>query len=212
MDQGRGREALGVSVRSGLPEGGHGTTAWRIDRWDAEQTAWVRQRGGLVAPQGVDFARLGVRPYKVSEHLGNVITTAGWTRMLNLLIGAGGQIFDAAHTRIGAGNGTTSAGGGSVPAVAADTDLAAAAGSGNRWFQLAAGIGVVGGTVPKTLTITATFASADGNFAWNEFGIDQGTASGNTVTATLLNHATSIAQGTKVAGQTWTATAVLSFT
>lgn len=214
QDRGRGVDAVGVGVAAPMREGGFGTTTWRVDRWDAEQTAWAQNRiGELLQPTDADFRRLGVRAYETTEHAGNVICTAGWTRMLNLLTAQGAvQAYDATHTRIGAGDGTVTAGGGSVPAVAADTDLAAVAGSTHRWFQLVGGVGTVGGTVPKTLVIVATFGTADGNFAWNEFGIDQGTASGNTVTAALLNHATSIAQGTKASGQTWTATATLSFT
>jgi hypothetical protein len=63
----------------------------------------------------------------------------------------------------------------------------------------------------RTLTFQATFGTADGNMAWNEWGIDFGTASGNTVTAPLFNRKAGIAQGTKASGQTWTATGVLTF-
>jgi hypothetical protein len=61
--------------------------------------------------------------------------------------------------------------------------------------------------------MAATFGTADGNFAWNEWGSDVGTAtvtSSNTVNAVLLNHKTSIAQGTKASGQTWSATATIT--
>ena len=58
----------------------------------------------------------------------------------------------------------------------------------------------------------ATFGSTDATSVhWQEFGLDAGTADGTTVTAPLVNHALSD-QGTKSAGQVWTATAVLSFT
>lgn len=215
-DTGRAAESVGIGARALLGDGGgRATTLWRVERWDAEATRWAARRTGLRQPTDLDFRRLGIEPYSATEHLGNVICTAGWLRMLNLFGGLGGQAFDNTHCRIGVGNGTVTAGGGSVPAVAADTDLAAAAGSANRWFQLVTvttGGPTVGGTVPKTLTYVAVFGTADGNFAWNETGLDAGTASGNTVTAPLLNHATSIAQGTKASGQTWTATSVLSFT
>lgn len=179
-----------------------GTTHWRVDRWDAEQTAWVQRRSGLVAPQGADFARLAVAPYLSTELVGNLITNAGWTRLMNLLTNQGGtQAYDATHTRIGAGNSNTAE-------AYTDTDLNASAGSSNRWFQLVSGAGSLG---TRTLAWSATFGSSDGNFAWNEFGIDQGTSSGNTVTAPLLNHKAGIAQGTKASGQTWTATATLTF-
>jgi hypothetical protein len=157
--------------------------------------------------------RAGVRPYETTEVVGNLVTTAGWTRASNLLTNQGAtQAFTATAVRIGAGDGTVSAGGGSVPAAAGDTDLAAAAGSTHRWFQVVGGAGTVS---TNTLAFTATFGTADGNFAWNEFGIDVGTptvSSGNTVNALLYNHKTSIAQGTKASGQTWAATATLTYT
>jgi hypothetical protein len=202
-DKGRAADRLMVGVSAPLPDSGRATTRWHIDRWDAEQTAWVKHRTGFVAPDGRDFLRLGVRPYESSEVVGNLITNAGWTRLMNLLTNQGAtQAYDATHTRVGVGDATT-------PAEAyADTDLAAAAGSTHRWFQLVGGAGTLG---TRTLTWSATFGTADGNFAWNEFGIDAGTASGNTVTAPLLNHKVAIAQGTKASGQTWTASAALTF-
>jgi hypothetical protein len=56
------------------------------------------------------------------------------------------------------------------------------------------------------------FGTADGNFAWQEWGIDIGTAtvsSGNTVNAVLLNRKVA-SNGTKASGQTWTATATIT--
>jgi hypothetical protein len=202
-DLARADDRLAVGARVPLAEAGRGTTLWRIDRHDADQTAWVQRRSGIAAPQGADFARFGVAPYETSELTGNLITNAGWTRLMNLLTNQGStQALDATHARVGVGNGTT-------PAEAyADTDLAASAGSTNRWFQLVSGAGSLG---TRTLTFTASFGTADGNFAWNELGLDFGTASGNTVTAPLFNHKVGLAQGTKASGQTWTATATLTF-
>ena len=148
------------------------------------------------------FRRLHVAPYLSTVVDGNLITNAGWTRLMNLLTNQGAtQAYDATHTRIGVGNSNTAE-------AYTDTDLGAAAGSANRWFQLVSGAGTLG---TRTLSWSATFGTSDGNFAWNEFGIDQGTASGNTVTAVFLNHKAGIAQGTKASGQTWTATATLTF-
>jgi len=179
-----------------------GTTLWRVDRWDADQTFWAKRRTGLDAPAAADFWRLGIESYETSEVLGNLITNAGWTRLMNLLTNQGGtQALDATHARIGAGNSNTAE-------AYTDTDLGASAGSSNRWFQLVSGAGTLG---TRTLAFTATFGTSDGNFAWNEFGLDFGTASGNTVTAPLFNHKAGIAQGTKASGQTWAATATLTF-
>ncbi len=203
-DVGRAVDGIGVGARASLAELSRGTTIWRIERWDAEATRWVRRRSGLLKPAADVFRRLLVPSYETSEVVGNVVTTAGWTRASNLLTNQSAtQALDATHTRIGAGDGAGSA-------AAGDTDLSASSGSTHRWFQLVGGAGTV---LTNTLAFTATFASADGNFAWNEFGIDVGnTSSGNTVAALLYNHKTSIAQGTKASGQTWAATATVTFT
>lgn len=203
-DIARASDALGVGVLASLAESPRGTTVWRVDRWDEDATRWVRHRTGLLAPVGELFRKLRVTPYLTTEVVGNLVTTAGWTRTSNLLTNQGAtQAMDATHTRIGAGDGAGTA-------AAGDTDLSASAGSTHRWFQLVSGAGTVS---TNTLAFSATFGTADGNFAWNEFGIDVGaTASGNTVAALLWNHKTSIAQGTKASGQTWTATATITFT
>lgn len=210
-DRAAAHEGLAVGVRAPLSEAGHGTTQWNIKRWDAEQTDWagVHLGGGdrFVQPTAEDFQALGILPYEESEFSGNLITNAGWTRLMSLLTNQSAtQALDATHTRIGVGDATT-------PAEAyADTDLAAVAGSTHRWFQPVSGAGTLG---TRTLAWSATFGTADGNFAWNEAGIDvtTGTATaGNTVGALLFNHKVAIAQGTKASGQTWTPTLTLTFT
>ena len=141
-----------------------------------------------------------MRPYSVTEVHGNLITNAGWTRVLTLLTGGSGQAMDATHTRIGAGNGTTAAD-------YADTDLAGA----SKWFEPVSGAATLG---TRSMQFTATFGASVANFDWEEFGIDitSGTASaGSTVGAVLFNRRVS-AQGTKASGQIWTATATITFT
>lgn len=158
---------------------------WRVDKY------------------GVDTNRsIFPSPYKTVYVHDNLLCTAGITRLENLLIGTGStQAYDATHTRIGVGNGVGTA-------AAADTDLSAAAGSANRWFQLVDQTSTVSTNV---LTVHATLATGDGNFVWNEFGVDQGTASGNAVTAPLLNHKTSAALGTKTTGS-WAITLTITIT
>ena len=195
---------------------GHGTTDWMFERWDAEAVAWAAQRMARVLPERIlamrpepvaaDFRALKIRPYNVTEHHGNVITNAGWQALLKAATsGASGPlVFSSTVGRLGVGD---TAG---TPA-AADTDLAAAAGSTHRLYKFMAAAPTVGTGTNRTWTFVATFGSSDFNQAWNEFGIDSGTADGTTVVAPLLNHANS-AQGTKTSGQVWTATAVLTFT
>lgn len=182
----------------------HWSPVAHVEKFDVEQTEWVKSRTGLLAPQHADFIRLGVRPVDTATDEGNLITTVGLNRLTSLLIGAGGQALSNTATRLGVGNGVWSA-------AVGDTDLGATAGSSNRWFQ------VMDATYPQqangVLTVKATFASADGNFAWNEWGIDVDTptvTSAATVNALFFNHKTSADLGTKTAGSSWALTVTVT--
>lgn len=176
---------------------------WSVAKYDADATEWLTRKLGR-APVAADFEAARVNPYEVGEVDRNLLTTAGLTRITSLITAGGGQALTNTSGRIGVGNGAGTA-------AVGDTDLSAAAGAANRWFQ------IMDATYPQTsagvITCRSTFASADGNFAWNEFGIDIGTptvTSAATVNATLLNHKTSIAQGAKASGQSWVATATIT--
>jgi hypothetical protein len=201
----RATDGVSIGAGVGLLEPGRVHTLWVIDRWDEDATRWAAARLGR-KPIDADFHKLKVKPYLTTEVHGNLITTAGWTRASNLLTNQGStQALTSTAVRIGAGNGAGTA-------AAGDTDLSASAGSANRWFQTVSGNGTVS---TNTLAFSASFGTADGNFAWNEIGTDVGTptvTSGNTVNALLYNHKTSIAQGTKASGQTWTATLTFTYT
>lgn len=179
--------------------------AYKLDKWDEDQVIWVAQRSDIADPRASDFETYGVKPYETIEDHGNLLTTAGLTRLCSLLIAGGGQAPTNTSARIGAGDGVGSA-------AIGDTDLSASAGSSHRWFQ------VMDSTYPSAsgavVTLKSTFGTSDGNFAWNEWGIDIGTptvSSGNTVNATLLNHKTSAGLGTKSAGTSWAFTVTLTF-
>lgn len=201
-DFAKAADAFAVGASTSLLEGFNWRIEWDIQRWDAEATEWAMRQLDGRAPLAEDFLRLRVRSYEDSHVDGNLLTTAGIGRIATLLTAGTGNLISSTTARVGVGNGAGSA-------AIGDTDLGAAAGSANRWFQTCTV------TIPSNvLTFAATFASADGNFAWNEFGIDIGTAtvtSSATVNAVLLNHKTSIAQGTKASGQVWSATATVTF-
>lgn len=180
--------------------------AVRVEKWDPDSVEWARRRSGIVAPSGSELARI-LGPDAMAEWEGNLLVNVGIQRLEDLLIGVGSiAAYTNATARLGTGNGTTAA-------AATDTDLSASAGSSNRWFN------VMDPTFPlrsaQTLTFKSTFASGDGNYAWNEWGIDGGGASSAVVgangssTAALLNHKSSAALGTKVAGAIWAFTATL---
>lgn len=175
----------------------------RVDKYDHEQVAWVQGKTGVLTPQGGLLAA-HVTPYEVTEAAGNLLTTAGLTRICSLIIGGGGTALTNTATRLGVGDSNT-------PAAVGDTDLGAVAGSTHRYFM------TMDATYPSAsgavITARATFGSADGNFAWQEWGLDiknSGTATaGTVVNETLLNHKVA-SLGTKVAATTWVLTVTIT--
>lgn len=174
----------------------------RVEKFDDDQVVWVRRKTGILAPPG-DLLAAHLAPSEVVEEPGNLLTTAGLTRLTSLQTGAGGQAATNTAARIGVGNGAGTA-------AVGDADLSAAAGAGNRYFQ------PMDATYPQAsggvTTFKATFGPSDGNFAWNEWGIDIGAPTvtgGTTVNACLLNHRTSAALGTKTTG-TWAFTVTIT--
>lgn len=136
----------------------------------------------------------GDAPDSVDVYEGNLMLNAGLTRLNNLLIGAGGTAFNSTNARIGVGISNTAASAG-------QTDLQGA----SKRFNLVDSISNSG----QVITAVATFGSSDANFAWEEWGIDNGTASGNTVTAPLLNRKV-VTMGTKASGSTWVLTVTIT--
>lgn len=199
--------AVGIdSARVAAGMSAHDFIKWlpeiKVDKYDDDMTDWVANKFGVLVPQGVDFEKAGIQPYETIELVGNLLTTAGLNRLTSLMIGAGGQAATNTASRIGVGNSATAA-------AVGQTDLQASAGSANRWFQ------VMDATFPTqangVLTFKSTFATGDGNFVWNEWGVDIGAptvTSGNTVNALLLNRAVQ-SLGTKVSGS-WVITSTIT--
>jgi hypothetical protein len=181
-----------------------------VRRWDADATAYARNRLGW-EPDAVDFDFLGIKPYSSTfDHDCNLIVHAGWAALLGGIAGTSiGTKFSNTAGRVGVGTSSTAA-------TAADVQLGGDTGgsSTTSYYQLVSGTPTITtSTAPATLVFAATFGSGNANFAWNEFGIDNGTASSVTTTSTgyvFINHGIS-AQGTKASGQTWNITATLNF-
>lgn len=180
----------------------------RVEKWDGDQADWVARKAlddfAAERPLAAHFAHYGVEPMEVVEAPGNLLTTAGLTRLTSLLTAGGGQALTNTATRLGVGNGTTAA-------AVGDTDLSAASGSSNRFFM------TMDATYPSVsagvLTAKATFGGSDGNFAWQEWCIDVGTptvTSGTTVNATMVNRKV-VSLGTKVSPAVWALTATITF-
>lgn len=198
---------VGEASHVGVGVGASDSIRWkpmvRVDKWDADQADWVAKKAGVEKPLAAHFALLGVEPLEVVEAPGNLLTTAGLTRITSLITAAGGQGATNTSARLGVGNSATAA-------VVGQTDLQASAGAANRWFQ------TMDATFPSTsagvITFKSTVGTADGNFAWAEWCVDIGTptvSTGTTVNATMLNRAVQ-SLGTKTSAGTWALTATIT--
>jgi hypothetical protein len=206
-----GSEILAVAAQAPHRDYGGVRTDFRVQRWDADATAWLRERfpvGDLIPAL---FERYRIRPYSDTiDYDCNLVVQAGWVALLGGVAGTTmSPKFGAANARIGVGTSSTAA-------AYANTTLTGDTGAGSTtsYFKLCSGAPTIAtGSSPATLTFSAVFGSAQANFAWNEFGSDAGTAdsvSNATTGGTFFNRGVS-AQGTKAAGQTWTATETISF-
>lgn len=143
---------------------------------------------------------------------GNLETYTGLNNMLRLLIGttvgSGGTNYANAIARLLVGDG-----GGSVPTAAVtDTDLAATTGATHRYCQACDSSypsvpNAGNNSASAILTAVATVASGNGNFTWNEWGMDSGTTSGTGAASGLFNH-----RGVNLITKTSNAAAVLTAT
>lgn len=173
---------------------------WRpvvlLEKFDRDQVAWVRGKTGLLEPDG-DALSAHVTPYDTMQFAGNLLTTAGLGKVSSLLIGAGATALNAANSRVGVGDNAAGA-------VVGDTALTTGTASYFRlndatYPQQASGV----------VTMKASFADAEANFAWACWGIDSGTANGQPATAPLVNRKVQ-AMGTKTSG-VWALTVTLTF-
>lgn len=198
--------AFSEGARIAAEIGNHDSILWKpiayVQKYHEDTVAWVVKKSGVAVPDGATFEKY-VKPDDVAVAVGNGLTTAGLGRISSLIIAAGGQAPTNTSARLGTGNSTTAF-------AVGQTDLQAAAGSANRWFQ------IMDATYPQqasgVLTFRSTFASADGNYAWQEWCVDVGTptvTSGNTVAALMLNRKVE-SLGTKASGASWVLTTTIT--
>ena len=210
-DMATGSEVL--TVAAGVPHHDFAgvRTDFKVERWDADATAWLRRRhpAGDLTP--ALFGRYHIAPYQVTvDEDCNLVVQNGWVALL------GGVAGTTMSPKFGAANGRIGVGTSSTAAAFAQTTLQGDTGAASTtsYFKLVSGAPTIAtGSAPATLTFTAVFGTAVANFALQEFGTDAGTAdsvSNATTGGTFFNRGVS-AQGTKASGQTWTATETISF-
>lgn len=189
----------------------------RIDKYSPEVVTELTRILGY-EPQADDFKRFSADPFLVTEVDGNLLTTAGLGNLTNLAIGGGGTTLTTSSGIIGTGSTATAA-------TQADPNLGAngtaANGTVGCWYQGVSSVTRVTTSVTSdTVQVVSTFASADGNYAWQEWGLavtPSGTITGNATLATVssgseifLNHKIA-SMGTKASGASWVFTASVQF-
>lgn len=184
----------------------------RVDKFSPEVVQELTRILGY-EPKAADFARLGADPYAVVEVDGNILVAGGIAMVTNALIGGTADPLTSARSFVGVGATSTAA-------TTADTALGANAGS--AWYQAfdSNPTRVTTTVTNDTIQGVSTFASANGNFAWNEWcwaTTTTGTITGNATlasvtsgTETMWNHKIA-SMGTKASGASWVFTTTVQF-
>lgn len=181
-----------------------------VIKYDARSIAALTRDMGH-EPTGPELRALEaagrISPDAITRDEGNILTTAGLTRICALITNTGSPIAfttGSAFCGVGDRNGDVA----TAPA-AADTALSAT-NAANRYYK-----GTPDSLSATGATITAVFTFAGGvaNFAWNEWcwGIASGAiTAGSTIPAgVMLNHRVQ-ALGTKGSGASWTLNATVT--
>lgn len=236
VERGQGLDALGSAL-----EGAMGFSIAHVDKYSPDQVKWAterfhtetswrrgskvnvsamlrRLRFGELQLTGMEFERYFPSGPEDGEATGagNIFVSAGLTNLFSLWLGLTGTAVNP--LRDGA-SGTSVVGMGTGTTAAATTDVTLISNNSvSAWFQAfdASSFGTT--TQPGVVVATATIASANANFAWNEWCWATGTGavtagSNGTTTAgspfatasswAMVNHKTNVALGTKASGSSW---------
>ena len=155
--------------------------------WNARYKV-EKYHGDLPAEQD----RYGIEPYEVIEGEGNLLLNEGINELFVLLCGSGGTKFDNSNARLGVGNSNSAA-------VATQTGLL----GGSTLFKAMEATYPLNGTDQKA-TFRSSFGSSEGNFAWEEWTVDNGAGANKNLNRKVT------ALGTKVSGTTWVFTVEVS--
>lgn len=188
-----------------------------VDKYTPEVVRELTEHLGY-EPKAADFARMSITPNATAEADGNLLTTAGLQRITNLIIASGAASLGTSTTTgksgIGVGSTTTTA---TVSDVKLGADNTAANGTVGAWYQ---SVDSAPTAVNGVLTSVSTFASGDGNFAWQEWCwfISTGTFTAaqlldathpGATTNQILNHKIA-SLGTKASGASWVFTTTVT--
>lgn len=168
----RGSEGAGVAAHLPTAEKGKWKCAWTLEKFLGDD---------LTAP-----------PQEVVEGSGNILVNAGIALLEDLLIGAGGTVFNNANAFIGVGDSATAA-------TASQTNLQATTNLLRKAMDA-----TFPSRAAQTITFRSTFGTSEANFTWNEFGVFNASSGG-----TMLNRAVS-SLGTKTSAASWVFTVTIT--
>jgi hypothetical protein len=221
-------------------EGAVGYSIAHVDRYSPDQVKWATQRFreerawrrgpkvnaaamirrlrfGELQLTGMEFERYFPEGPEQGEMTatGNIFVSAGLTNLISLWLGLTGAAVNPLRD---ASTGTSVVGIGTGTTAAATTDTTLISNGGSSWYQGFDATSFGTTSQPGVIVATATIASANANFAWQEWGwftgsgvvtpgSNGGTAAGSPFAVgnswCMNNHKTSVALGTKASGSSW---------
>jgi len=173
---------------------GHEAVQWRclttVRKFEADIEEYRRRHG---QGEGERLFALERRPFEERVIEGNLLLQEGIQALFTLLTGGSETAFNNANARIGVGDGTAAA-------VDTQTDLQ---GSNKAYKAMDTSYPIVGALAAKKVTFRASFGSTEGNFAWQEWVVDNGASAAKTLNRKVES------LGTKTTG-TWMVTVDIS--
>ena len=178
------------------------------DLMDALGLATYAELAAFTADQQLTaLITCGLEPYDVVEHEGNLLMYGGASTQWQTLIGNGTTTADQALTYFSNARAAIGVGDSTTAAAASQTNLQAATNKLRKAMDATYPLhtdGVVVGAA--SVAFRSTFASAEANFAWQEWGVFN---SATDATGRMLNRKVE-SNGTKASGASWQFTATLS--
>jgi hypothetical protein len=191
------RGILGAFARLRSSNEVHDAQYWhchtQVDRYDGDPTFEERASGLAV-------------PYGTMEIEGNLLVIGGASVQWQTLIGNGTATAAQALTYFNNGNAYIGVGDSSTAAADTQTDLQAATNKLRKAMDATYPLhtDTTGTAGSKSIVFRSTFATTDANWAWQEWGLFNGSSGGR-----MLNRKAE-SLGTKTSAATWVLTITLS--
>lgn len=189
-------------MKNPIVEAANAAARHDVIRWRAK---WKIEKFHGDFANDAELEAAGAVPYEVIEREGNLLMYGGASNLWQCLIGNGTATAAQTLTFFNNGNAYIGVGDSTTAAAATQTDLQAATNKLRKAMEATYPThtdGVVSGAA--SIAFRSVFASGDANFAWEEWGIFNGSTGGR-----MLNRKVE-SLGTKASGSTWTVTVTLT--